>query len=218
MRQELAALEAEVALCERCFGPERRLAARYARPAGRPLVLLLGERPPRSVLQGEERLGLHNGDGGTRFLRELLREAGIREDHVLLGAVVMCRPASRRLESAALMRVCLKECAVHVRELIRLATPDLVVPLGKAALRSLRWAFPDRPEIHSLRFPESTGRTVTSGILRVHPLYHVTARARLRRPPAAQMADWRGLGRAWETRCAEGTSSSAAPGGAVRGP
>jgi uracil-DNA glycosylase family 4 len=136
-------------------------------------------------------------DPGARFLAEMLREAGIPADHVVVGAAVMCRPASRRLESAVGMPVCLQECAAHVRELLRLTSPDLVVPLGKAALRSLRWALPERPELARLRFPESVGRTVHAGALRVHPLYHVTARARLRRPEARQREDWRALGRAW---------------------
>jgi uracil-DNA glycosylase len=207
VRQELAGLEADVALCERCFGPERRLAARFARPADRPRVVLLGERPPRSVLQSEDRLGLHNADGGTRFLVELLDVARIPPGQVLLGAAVMCRPAARRLESAVGLATCVGECAVHVRELIRLAEPALVVPLGKAALRSLRLAFPERPALAALRFPESVGRTVDVGSFAVHPLYHVTVRARMRRAAEQQRRDWGALGRTWRdlvSRSAEG--------------
>ena len=197
MRQELCGLESAVALCERCFGPERRMAVRFERPPGPVRVLLLGERPPRAVLQSEERLGLHNDDPGTRFLRERLRDAGIPADAVVLGAAVMCRPASRRLESAVGAGVCVKECAGHVRELVRVVEPQLVVPLGKSALRSLRWAFPEEEELSSLRFPESVGATVRLSRFRVHPLYHVTPRARLCRPDAQQRRDWESLGRAW---------------------
>ena len=198
MRQELAGLESNVATCERCFGPERRLTVRFQRPAERPpRILLLGERPPRSLLQSEERLGLDNDDPGTVFLSELVKEAGLPRDRIVLGAAVMCRPASRRLESAAGMTVCLRECSVHVRELVRLTEPRLVVPLGKAALRSLRYAFPERPEIPELRFPESVGRTIGVGGCWIHPLYHVTARARLQRREDAQRRDWRALGRVW---------------------
>ena len=159
--------------------------------------MLLGERPPRSLLQSEERLGLDNEDPGTVFLSELVKEAGLPRDRIVLGAAVMCRPASRRLESAAGMTVCLRECSVHVRELLRLTEPRLIVPLGKAALRSLRYAFPERPEIAELRFPESVGRTVGVGGCWIHPLYHVTARARLQRREDAQRRDWRALGRVW---------------------
>lgn len=197
MRQELARLEADVLMCERCFGPERRLSVRHARTIGEPSVLLLAERPPRSVLNSEARLGLENADPGTLFLTRMLEAAGIPAERVLVGAAVMCRPASRRLESAVGESVCLRECAVHVRQLIHLVAPRLIVPLGKAALRSLRFAFPERPEIDALRFPESVGRTIASGSWKVHPLYHVTARARLRRREAEQLRDWRNLGETW---------------------
>ena len=214
MRQELCGLEADVALCERCFGPERRMPVRYERPPCSARVLLLGERPPRSVLQAEQRLGLATEDPGTRFLRERLRDAGIPEDIVVLGAAVMCRPASRRLESAVGAGVCVKECAVHVRELVRLVTPRLVIPLGKAALRSLRWAFPEEAELDALRFPESVGSTLRLTRFHVHPLYHVTPRARLRRPEAQQRRDWESLGRSWSTLEAElREESEAAPTG-----
>jgi uracil-DNA glycosylase len=133
----------------------------------------------------------------------MLAEAGIPAEHVLVGAAIMCRPASRRLESAVGEGVCLRECAVHVRELVRLAAPRLLVPLGKSALRSLRFAFPERPEIEQLRFPESVGRTIVSGDCRIHPLYHFTARARLRRQERQQVEDWKRLGDAWRELAAQ---------------
>lgn len=173
------------------------MGVRFARPPLRARLLLLGERPPRIVLQSEDRLGLATEDPGTRFLAECLAAAGIPADQVLLGAAVMCRPSSRRLESAVGPGLCLRECAVHVRELVRLAAPQLVVPLGKAALRSLRHAFPDDPELSVLRFPESVGRTCRAAAFLVHPLYHVTPRARLSRHDAAQRRDWVELGRLW---------------------
>lgn len=198
MRQELAGLEAQVALCERCYGPERRHAVRFARPAEPPRLLILGERPPRSLLARGERLGISNGDPGTVFLRELLREAGIPEDGVLVGAAVMCRAAARTLESAVPSGVCLKECSDHVRELLRLAEPRLVVPLGRTALRALRRALGEHPEAEGLRFPESVGHSLRIGGHWVHPVYHVTLRARVTRPEARQRRDWREVGKLWQ--------------------
>jgi uracil-DNA glycosylase len=199
VRQELAALEAAIAMCERCYGPERRHVVRFARPAGPPRVLVLVERPPRSLLARGERLGPENADPGTRFLRELLGEAGIPVDTVVIGAAVMCRAASRTLESAVPSGECLRECTDHVRELIRLVAPRLILPLGRSALRSLRRALADHAEAEQLRFPESVGRSLAIGGLWVHPLYHVTLRARVTRPEERQRGDWRAAGRLWET-------------------
>lgn len=197
MRQELAALEAAVALCERCYGPERRHGVRFARPAGPSRVLVLVERPPRSLLARGERLGPDSSDPGMRFLRELLREAGIPRDTVVVGAAVLCRAASRALESAVPSGSCLRECSDHVRELIRLAAPRLVLPLGRAALRSLRRALSDYADAADLRFPESVGTSRKIGGCWVHPLYHVTLRARVTRPEERQREDWRAVGRLW---------------------
>lgn len=199
MRQELAGLEAEVALCERCFGPERRFAVRFARPRAHPEVLVLGERAPRPLLSRGERLGVHNDEEAMRFLRELLSEAGIPPDAVVVGTAAMCRPASRALESAVPSSVCLRECSGHVQELIRLVEPRLIIPLGRFALRSLRLAFADSPQVKDLRFPESVGRVVHFGEVRVLPVYHVTLRARVTRSEARQREDWRSLGRVWES-------------------
>jgi uracil-DNA glycosylase len=198
VRQELAGLEAQVALCERCYGPERRHVVRFQRPAAPPRLLILGERPPRSLLARGERLGLSNRDPGMVFLRELLQEAGIPEEGVLVGAAVMCRAAARSLEAAVPSGVCLKECSEHVRELLRLADPRLVVPLGRTALRALHRALAEHPEAAGLRFPESVGHSVRIGGRWVHPVYHVTLRARVTRPEASQRRDWREVGKLWE--------------------
>ena len=198
MRQEVARVESEIALCVRCYGAEPRWPARLERPEGRGRVLVLCERPPREMLAAEERLGLESRDASTRFLRVLVRESRIPEGELFVGAAILCRPQSLALEAAVPRRVCLFECSVHVRELVRAAQPRLVVPLGAAALRSITLAFPEQRPLAQLRFPDAVGRTVVAGATYFHPLYHFSARARVTRPEAAQMEDWRRLGRLWE--------------------
>jgi uracil-DNA glycosylase len=197
VRQEVARVEAEIALCVRCYGAEPRWPVRLERPQGRGRVLLLGERPPREMLAAEERLGLDGRDATTRYLRGLLSESGIPEGEVFVAAALLCRPRSLALEAAIPRRVCLFECSAHVRELVRAAQPRLVVPLGAAALHSVTLAFPEERALAAMRFPDSVGRTVAAGGAYFHPLYHVSARARVTRPEAEQAADWRTLGRLW---------------------
>jgi len=211
VKQELSALEAAVALCERCYGPERRYPVRLARPAGTPAVLVLVERPPRSVLARGERLGLENPDPGTRFLDRLLREAGIPGHAVVVGSAVMCRAASRALEAAVPAGECLRECTDHVRELVRLTAPRLILPLGRSALRSLRRALAEHEAADGLRFPESVGRPLRVGPLWVLPLYHVTLRARVTRNEEEQRKDWRIAGRLWRSIGPEAEPRSGSP-------
>lgn len=190
-------METDVALCRRCFGSEPRWTARLERPQGRGRVLVLGERPPAVVLEDGTRLGLGSGDPTSRFLRALVAEAAIPPGEVVVGAAVLCRPRSRELEAAVPSSLCLRRCAVHVRELVRAVGPRLIVPLGASALRSVRSAFPERRELAGMRFPRSVGRTNVAMATFFHPLYHVSARARRTRSAERQREDWRALGKLW---------------------
>ena len=198
VRKELARLEAEIALCDRCYGHEPRLPARFERPGLPPRVLIIGERPPRAVLSAQGRIGPSCRDGGTRFLTTMLREAGIPVEETVCGAAALCRPASRALEKVVPPSVWSRECASFVAQLVRLTEPRLLVPLGHRALRALKIAFPQEDSIRQLRFPAMIGRTVQVGSVLVHPLYHTTVRARVTRPEREQRRDWRRVGRVWE--------------------
>jgi len=197
MRRELARLESDIALCERCYGSEPRLTARFGRPRRARRLLVLGERPPRDALAAERRLGLDSPDPGTVFLRSLLEEARIPRDAVVLGSTSLCRPVARALEVAVPASICARECASWVRELVEATRPRLVVTLGSRALGGLRWAFRDRSELRALRFPDDVGLAVQAGDTWVQPLYQTTTRARVTRPEREQRLDWRALGRLW---------------------
>jgi len=198
VRQQLARVEAEVALCRRCFGNEPRCPVRLERPPGRARVLVLGERPPRATLDAEGRLGLSATDATTRFLAELVKAAGIPRGEVILGAATLCAPRDREVERLVPLPVRIRECSGHVRELARAVQPRLIVPLGAAALRSVRAAFPEQAPLARLRFPSAVGRTVVAGAVFFHPLYHPSGRARLARPPDQQHRDWHRVGMLWE--------------------
>ena len=198
MRRELARLEVDIALCDRCYGPEPRYPARFERPGPEANVLILGERPPRAMLESQERLGLGQADAGTRFLRELLVEAAIPTEAIAVGASTLCRPVSRDLERAVSATACLRECTAHLRELIRILEPQLILLLGATALRSLRATFPADAVLQGLRFPASVGSSLHAGRVWVHPISPTTTRARVSRPADLQRRDWREVGRFWQ--------------------
>ncbi|MEZ5064688.1 MAG: uracil-DNA glycosylase family protein [bacterium] len=202
IRQELAALEATVATCERCFGPERRTGVRFQRPGIAEGLLVLIERSPRQVLAGERRLDLTAEDAALRYLGELLNTAEIPRDVVMIAPCLMCRPHARRLEAAVPVVTAVEECSGHVRELLRICRPRLVVSLGRISLRAVRSALAEEAEAADLRFPEAVGRVIEVAGIAILPLYHVTARARLTRPEEQQARDWRNVGQVWRGRAA----------------
>jgi uracil-DNA glycosylase len=197
LRKELAGLEAEIALCERCYGDSPRLSVRFDRPGLLPRTLILGERPPRRALETEARLSLQGASTGARALSELLAEAGISEDDVLLGSACLCRPQSHALERVVPSSVCIEECAAHVRELVRLTGPRLVLVLGADALRSLQSAFPESAAVAGLRFPVDIGRTVDAGGVRLRVLHGIGGRPGDRETRDRRSAEWRDVGALW---------------------
>jgi len=197
LRKELACLEAEIALCQRCYGDSPRWAVRFDRPESLPRMLILGERPSRMMLEKEERLTIDSADPATRFLRVLLQEAQIPPEETLLGAACLCRSSSRELDATIPTSVSVAECAAHVHELVRLSGPRLVITLGAEATRSLKLAFAAEPHIQSIRFPASVGQTIRAGGVIVRIAYQTTARARVARNEEAQRRDWRAIGEVW---------------------
>ena len=158
---------------------------------------MIGERPSRAALEAEARLGLSGTDASSRFLARLVKEAEIPRGEVILGAAMLCAPRDRELERLVPVPVRIRECAGHVRELVRAVQPRLIIPLGAAALRSVRTAFPEQAPLARMRFPSAVGRTVVAGAVFFHALYHPSGRARLARPEAEQLRDWRRVGELW---------------------
>ena len=197
LRKELACLEAEIALCQRCYGDSPRWAVRFDRPESLPRVLILGERPTRKMLEKEERLTIASADPATSFLRELLQEAHIPTEETLLGSACLCRSSSLDLDKTIPTPVCVSECAAHVRELVRLAGPRLIITLGAEATRSLKAAFVSEPKIGAIRFPGDVGRTMRAGGVLLRIAYQTTPRARVARNEQEQRRDWRSIGELW---------------------
>jgi uracil-DNA glycosylase len=197
MRRELARLEADIGLCDRCFGYEARWVTRFQRPAGTARILLVGERAPRSLLESQRRLGLESEDDASRNLRELVEHAELPPEECVVAASILCRPRSRALESAVPDRACRRACAVHVRSIVLALRPRLIVPMGRSALESLRHAFPTLDPVRSLRFPASVGHTTKAGDTFIHPVFLPTRRARVHRSAEVQREDWRGIGTLW---------------------
>ncbi|MAF27382.1 MAG: hypothetical protein CME07_05900 [Gemmatimonadetes bacterium] len=190
----LARLESDIAFCERCYGPEKTLPVRFERPAEQPELLILGERPPRRLLERDGRLGTGGPDPGTRFLRNLLEDARIPRTRILMASAMLCRPASRELEAVVPPAACVRACASHVRRLVEAARPPLIVVLGHRAVRSVKACFPKEESLRKLRFPAMVGQAVPLGSAAVVPLYQTTTRARVTRPAEAQKRDWKSIG------------------------
>jgi uracil-DNA glycosylase family 4 len=158
-------------------------------------VVFVAEAPGRL---GAERTGIPlSGDAtGSRFER-LLAAAGLSRGEVFLTNAVLCNPCreGRNRPPAASE---LAHCRDFLRRTLALVDPEVVVALGRVALRALGAIAP-----HSASL-ERVGEAVPwQGRLLV-PLYHPGPRTERHRPFAAQLEDYRRLGVAirrssWDT-------------------
>lgn len=208
LRRELARLEADIGLCDRCFGHEPRWVTRFERPSVGGRILLLSEQAPRALLEAQTRMGLESDDNVSRLVGDLVRQAGLPPEECVMAAAILCHPRSRKLERAVPRSSCLRECSAHVRAIILALRPRLVVPMGRSAVHSLRVAFPANEALGDLRFPSSIGQTIEAGDTCIRPVYLPTRRSRVHRSAEEQQHDWREIGGVWK-RITQGAPRSA---------
>lgn len=165
---EFEALSAEIVACRRCpLGSVRTHAVVYR--GGRfPRVVFVGEAPGAA----EDLAGTPFVGRSGRILDAALAALGIPGEEVGIVNVLKCRPPENRFDRAAA-----RTCRPFLDRQLSLLRPEVVVPLGAWALRSLD---PDAPPIL-----QSAGAPRPGADLPVlYPLIHPAAAlrsARLRR-------------------------------------
>ncbi|GIW08991.1 MAG: uracil-DNA glycosylase [Dehalococcoidia bacterium] len=179
-------LVAEVAACRRCpaMAGRRRVLSAANGPLGA-RVLFVAEAPGR---RGAERTGIPlSGDATGRRFERLLAAAGLSRSEVFLTNAVLCNPcrAGRNRPPAASE---LAHCRNFLRRTLALVDPEVVVTLGRVALRALGAIAP-----HGASLARVGEAVPWQGRLLV-PLYHPGPRTEHHRPFAQQLADYHRLG------------------------
>jgi len=129
-------------------------------------------------------------DPSGKFVYEVLTEIlRMKPEDVLFTNSVQCLPAGGggKYPVKAAMR---KQCAPNLRRMIEEVDPRVVVTLGGAALHAVKAV-----EKHSLKLSEAVARPYDWCGRKLFPLYHTSMLARVSRPEAKQLEDWRALKR-----------------------
>ena len=149
-------------------------------------VLFVAEAPGRL---GADRTGVPlSGDQTGRNFDVFLAGAGIERRGVFITNAVLCNPRKPDGRNDRPRPAELRNCSDHLRALIDLLDPSLVVSLGRAALDALSLIEP-----HALLLARDVGLAAPWYGRRIVPLYHPGARAMIRRPLAQQAADYAAL-------------------------
>lgn len=187
--REFSALVTAACTCHRCPRMEGR--TRVLGSANGPLcapILFVAEAPGRL---GADRCGTPlSGDRTGQTFDALLAASGIRRDEIFITNAVLCNPRDDAGRNDTPTRAELRNCGSHLARLIEILGPEVVVTLGVTALNAL-----DLLARHGLILRRDVGRPAWWFGRRLVPLYHPGPRALIRRPFAAQCADYQNLTR-----------------------
>ncbi len=187
--REFSALVTAACTCRRCPRMEGR--TRVLGPANGPLcarILFVAEAPGRL---GADRCGTPlSGDRTGHTFDALLSVSGIRRDEIFITNAVLCNPRDDAGRNDTPTRGEMRNCGSHLARLIEILEPEWVVTLGGTALNALDLLAP-----HGLILRRDVGHPAWWCGRWLVPLYHPGPRALIRRPFAAQCADYRDLAR-----------------------
>ena len=172
-------------LCARMYGRTRVLSEKNGNIDSK--VVFIGEAPGRL---GADRTGIpfHGDQAGQNFER-LLQFAGLTRQQVFITNAVLCNPRDEKGNNSAPNKEEVWNCSLHLSILIDIIEPELIVPLGQCALRSLHII-----EAHQIELRQGVRKPAKWGKYTVLPMYHPGPRAAIYRSIADQKGDFSFLG------------------------
>lgn len=165
---QLAAIVAEVAACQKCPLAQTRTNTVPGEGSPTAEIMFVGEGPGAD----EDRTGRPFVGRAGRFLDELIESLPMRREDVYIANIVKCRPPNNRDPERAEV----DECSNYLRRQIDIIDPLVIVPLGRHALG---WFMPD------LRITASNGKIFRYDNRVLMPLLHPSSG--LRNPEHARM-------------------------------
>lgn len=173
-------------LCTRMYGRTKVLSEKNGNIDSK--VVFVGEAPGRL---GADRTGipLYGDQAGQNFER-LLQFAGLTRQQVFITNAVLCNPRDEKGNNSAPNKQEVRNCSLHLSILIDIIEPELIVPLGQCALRSLHII-----EAHQIELRQDVRKPAKWGKYTVVPMYHPGPRAAIYRSIATQKEDFSFLGK-----------------------
>jgi uracil-DNA glycosylase family 4 len=192
MAEKLRKFFCKVAKCSRCYGNSEIVVPMPpdATVRDRTRILIVGEQPHRPTAGQTRLLDYAESDPSVARLTAYLEEAGIARDEVMYVTSVLCFPEDESLRPERPTFDEAKACAQHMRNLIDLLDPVLIIPLGHTAVQGVQWTFPEWTELRQFILNYDVGRVIEGPGLVVYPLYLASSSTLEARPESRQRRDW----------------------------
>ncbi len=130
MASKLFLLAEEIRRCTSCPLWKKRTLAVPGEGPEKAKIMFIGEAPGAE----EDREGMPFIGRSGKFLDQLLKIAGLKRENVFLTGAVKCRPENNRMPTAKELKICRE---LWLEKQIEIIKPELIVILGRAALKSL---------------------------------------------------------------------------------
>ncbi len=181
------ALVARVQACRLCLRMEgRRRVIGYANGSPDARVLFVAEAPGRL---GAERDGKPLwGDRAGKNFRRLLKLSGLKRSEIFISNAVLCNPQNKEGNNSPPKTSEIKNCSRHMKSLLNIMKPKMVVTLGRKALQSL-----NEVSSHEIDLRRDVATPATWRKTAVVPLYHCGQQAMVTRPFEKQKEDYKFL-------------------------
>ena len=172
-------------LCARMHGRTRVLSQNNGNIDAR--ILFIGEAPGRL---GADRTGIpFYGDQTGRNFERLLLTAGLTRREVFITNSVLCNPRNEKGNNSPPTKLEIKNCSVYLRMLLNIIHPEIIVPLGQAAISALNVI-----ASHGIELRRDVGKPISWIEYTILPMYHPGPRTAIHRNPVDQRNDFSFLG------------------------
>jgi len=150
-------------------------------------VIFIGEAPGRL---GADRTGIpFYGDQAGQNFERLLQSTGLTRQQVFITNAVLCNPRDEKGNNSPPNKEEVRNCSLHLSILIDIIEPEVIVPLGQCALRSLHII-----KAHQIELRQNVRKPAKWGKYTVVPMYHPGPRAAIHRSITDQKEDFSFLG------------------------
>jgi len=181
-----------VAKCSKCYGNAEIVVPTPPDTSvrDRTRILIVGEQPHRPTAGKTGLLDYAETDPTVARLTDYLEEAGVAREDVTYVTTVLCFPKDESLRPGRPTFAEAKSCAQHLRRLIDLLEPGLIVPLGHTAVQGMQRTFPEWTELRQFILNYDVGRVIEAPAMVVYPLYLASSSTLEARPESRQRRDW----------------------------
>lgn len=149
----------QITACEKCLLHSTRTHAVPGHGCENASIVFVGEAPGRK----EDEQGMPFVGKSGSILSEHLNQIGLNREDVFITNVVKCRPPNNRDPEKQEVSA----CKPYLVQQIEIINPQIIVPLGRYALRHFVDRAPKISKIH--------GQTIETAEWTIFPLYHPAA-------------------------------------------